>query len=149
MIAMGVSMMNKNGASSKNGLSGRGQISVEEVRLARDMWISAVQRLSVTETVALYDTSDVRLLGTVDTEGIHVRARERQICGWICFTCLHTRTDMWYLCLYIALFFCPHYLSMHMHEHLGMCTNIRMCVPFINVWVCIYTYILIACVCVF
>ena len=71
---MGVSMMNKNGHANgaKNGLSGRGQISVEEVRLARDMWISAVQRLSVTETVALYDTADVRLLGTVDTEGLVV-----------------------------------------------------------------------------
>ena len=33
------------------------------------MWISAVQRLSVAETVALYDTENVRLLGTVDTEG--------------------------------------------------------------------------------
>ena len=72
MVAMGVSMMNKNGHANgaKNGLSGRGQISVEEVRLARDMWISAVQRLSVTETVALYDTDNVRLLGTVDTEGV-------------------------------------------------------------------------------
>ena len=40
-----------------------------QVRLARDMWISAVQRLSVAETVALYDTENVRLLGTVDTEG--------------------------------------------------------------------------------
>jgi len=79
MIAMGVSMMNKNGASSKNGLSGRGQISVEEVRLARDMWISAVQRLSVTETVALYDTSDVRLLGTVDTEDNKLRNSHKLI----------------------------------------------------------------------
>ena len=65
-----------------------------QVRLARDMWISAVQRLSVAETVALYDTENVRLLGTVDTEGewvlsvcalracaVRVAAGSRGACG--------------------------------------------------------------------
>jgi hypothetical protein len=89
MVAMGVSMMNKNGNANgaKNGLSGRGQISVEEVRLARDMWISAVQRLSVTETVALYDTDNVRLLGTVDTEGLVVL-----VCVCVCVWLFVDRT---------------------------------------------------------
>ena len=63
------------------GKTGGGQITVEQVRQARDMWISSVQRLSVAETVALYDTQNVRLLGTVDTEGACVFVSERER-GW-------------------------------------------------------------------
>ena len=75
-IALGVSAFanNKGGSGSKSG-----KISVEDVRLARDMWISAVQRLSVSETVSLYDTENVRLLGTVDTEDNKLRNNHKLI----------------------------------------------------------------------
>ena len=43
-------------------------ISVEEVTAARDAWVAAVQSLDVMRVVNLYDTENVRLLGTVDTE---------------------------------------------------------------------------------
>ena len=64
---------------------------MEQVRQARDMWISSVQRLSVAETVALYDTQNVRLLGTVDTEGtcVCVPERERKWPRIIQFPVLH------------------------------------------------------------
>jgi len=76
LVALGVSALASNaGGGSKGG----GQITVEQCRLARDMWISAVQRLSVAETVALYDTKNVRLLGTVDTEDNKLRNSHKLI----------------------------------------------------------------------
>jgi len=77
-VALGVSAFSgKSGGSG--GMSSHGRITVEQVRLARDMWISAVQRLSVAETVALYDTENVRLLGTVDTEDNKLRNNHKLI----------------------------------------------------------------------
>jgi uncharacterized protein (TIGR02246 family) len=51
-------------------------ITVKDVREARDKWIRAVERLSVPETVALYDIwtdNNAALLGTVDDEGDSIR----------------------------------------------------------------------------
>ena len=48
-------------------------ISVAEVTAARDAWIAAVQALDVEATTKLYDTDNVRLLGTVDTEDNKLR----------------------------------------------------------------------------
>jgi len=82
LVATGVSIATQkfaNGGSNGVAKSPRGQITVEQVRLARDMWISAVQRLSVSETVALYDTANVRLLGTVDTEDNKLRNSHKLI----------------------------------------------------------------------
>eukprot|EP00277_Geminigera_cryophila_P032898 CAMPEP_0173122580 /NCGR_PEP_ID=MMETSP1102-20130122/54273_1 /TAXON_ID=49646 /ORGANISM="Geminigera sp., Strain Caron Lab Isolate" /LENGTH=399 /DNA_ID=CAMNT_0014030019 /DNA_START=30 /DNA_END=1229 /DNA_ORIENTATION=+ len=76
LVALGVSAMAGNVGGGK---SGGGQITVEQVRQARDMWISSVQRLSVAETVALYDTQNVRLLGTVDTEDNKLRNSHKLI----------------------------------------------------------------------
>ena len=48
-------------------------ISVDEVSAARDAWIQAVEARDVHAVVALYDTENVRLLGTVDTEDNKLR----------------------------------------------------------------------------
>lgn len=48
-------------------------ISVEEVTAARDAWVQAVEARDVHATVRLYDTDNVRLLGTVDTEDNKLR----------------------------------------------------------------------------
>jgi hypothetical protein len=48
-------------------------ISVDEVTAARDAWVQAVEARDVHATVSLYDTENVRLLGTVDTEDNKLR----------------------------------------------------------------------------
>jgi len=43
------------------------------VTAARDAWVNSVQQLDVDATTQLYDTENVRLLGTVDTEDNKLR----------------------------------------------------------------------------
>ena len=56
-----------------NGAAAPPPVSVAEVTAARDAWIAAVQALDVEATTKLYDTDNVRLLGTVDTEDNKLR----------------------------------------------------------------------------
>ncbi len=57
-------------------------ITIDDIRQARDAWVRAVERRNVDEVVALYDSQEAVLLGTVDTDEVGPRKGVECIRGY-------------------------------------------------------------------
>ena len=101
-------------------------ISVAEVTAARDAWIAAVQALDVEATTKLYDTDNVRLLGTVDTEDNKLRNNHGMIKEY--FEHFLSNDAVRPVGLAAACRFCclSVYLSIYLSIYLSVCLSIYL-----------------------